>query len=427
MKRLRLNTIIRYAYLWVMIFLFTAELPLMLGLTTRRLAVVIAIFVLIAKRQQVKIIWGSINPTKISMFIVSLAFVTIISLLHTFTRTENNPYATYSEPWFFLYIVLYILVFSLFCAVEFKTLKEFVWVLIGIYLFQTVVVLRGLVDPAFRLHIYEAYNNTGDDRFIKTIEEGTRLMGINLIGAAGSVKMSTASLALVLLYTSRKIKSLWFWVSYMVIMIGTAFVGRTGILVEIALLIPLFLNGKGRAKNILYVLVFASILISAIMYVLSTLDPAVSESLLNWMTESFDSKDRGAVNEGVLQGGWPPFSLEFVFGTGMDTGYSQDGVIYTSDSGLIRTYMAYGVVGFVFYYLAMFKLLTSPRTRKCPREIRFFFGLCIAIAFIIEYKEPFMMKYIFPWAILTCILLYLKDMGNNSKVVINSVSNDKKN
>lgn len=391
-------------------FLFTTELPLFAGLTTRRFAVLVAIIALFIKSKQVRQVWTLMNSKKVRSFFVLILLVACISFIHFLSRNVDNTVATYSEPWFFLYIILYVLVFSLFCAVEFQSLKEFAFVLVGVYLFQTLIIIRGLLNPSFRTFIYETFNNSaGDDRFGKTVEEGTRLMGINLAGAAGSIKMSTAAMSLVLLKMTNQIKTLWFWVFYAIIMLGTVFVGRTGILVEMGLLVPMVLSGKGRMGNLFQIVVVGIILISTIMSVLSLLDPVVSEVLWDWMTESFHASDRAAVNEGVLKGGIPPFSMDFILGTGMETGYTLNGITYDTDSGLIRTYMAYGIIGFILYYLAMFKLLTAHKLHFAPKSINVFFKTCVALAFIIEYKEPFMMKYMFPWAILACMLIFLKD------------------
>lgn len=410
-------------------FLFSTELPIAMGITTRRLAIIIAIGVLLLKKKQTMIVWRLLRKQKMSSFFICLLLVTLISLFHYFSRDQGGYAQSFSEPWYFIYIILFILVFSLYCAVEFRSLKEFVFVLVCVYLFQTVIVLRSLVDASFRTHIYESYNNlSGDDRFMDTIERGTRIVGINLAGAAGSVAMSTGALGLVALKVSGKIRTLWFWLLYAIIMVGTVFVGRTGILVEIGLLLPILLQREGRVKNLFYVALFAGLLVIVIMYVLSQVDPLVSEQLVYWMTESFDSSDRARVNEGVLQGGIPPFSVDFIFGTGLETGYSANGVLYTSDSGLIRTYMSYGIVGFILYYMAMFKLLTAPKLRMFGKHMRFFFCVCILIAFIIEYKEPFMMKYIFPQAILACMLLYSKDsMITADSEKLNSMKYDKTN
>lgn len=420
MSKISIRVLVRYLYLWVVLFLFTTELPLLAGLTSRRLAALIAIISLFIKSKQVKQVWKYLDSRRVRSFFTLIFLVALISVVHYLSRDYSNPLATYSEPWFFLYIILYVLVFSLFCAVEFKSLKEFVLVIVGVYLFQTLVVMGGVINPAFRTYIYESFNNIGgDDRFSKTVEEGTRLMGINLAGATGSINMSTAALSLVILKLTNKIQTLWFWILYAIIMLGTVFVGRTGILVEMGLLLPLVLFAKDKIKTLTQISVFIILLVGVLMFVLSTLDPVISDFLWEWMTESFRASNRAEVNEGVLKGGLPPFTIDFIFGTGMDTGYSANGVVYDTDSGLIRTYMAYGIVGFVFYYLAMFKLLMSPKLKAVSRDILLFFYVCVAFAFLIEYKEPFMMKYIFPWSIVTCKLLYLKDSNAKRQLIFN--------
>lgn len=396
----------RYLFLLVVMFLFTTEIPIISILTSRRLAIVIALLRLASKQSQIKSISRLLDVRKVRSFIALLSFACLISIIHVSFRDSGYSNASYFEPWYFLYLFLYVYVFSLFCAVEFRTLKEFVFVICGVYIIQSGIVLGGVLNTGFRMYIYENFY-FGDDRFDKTVTEGLRFIGINLAGADGSVKMSTAILFLVALKLSNNVKSFIFWTVYLFIFVGTIFIGRTGTIVEIALILPIVATGSHKIGKVFQITIISILAVSAVSYLLSLIDPVLSDYLLNWITAIFDEERRAGVSSGVIKQGIPPFSINFIFGTGMDVGYSTGGVTYDSDSGLIRTYMAIGVVGFILYYLSMFKLLTSVYIER--REMRLFFGLCVLLAFAIEYKEPFMLKYMFPQAILTCRLLYVKE------------------
>lgn len=407
-KHFSVSSICRYAYLWLVTFLFVSEFPLAMGFTTRRVALVLALVTLLVKKEQTMAVWKLLKIKNVKAFFLLLLGVFLINLIHSLTRIDYSHAITYSEPWYYAYIVLYILVFSIYCAVEFRNQREFVCVLVGVLLFQTLIVVQGLLDPTFRMYIYENFY-AGDDRFEDTVEEGTRLMGIGLVGADGSVKFASAALALMAYKLSSGLKNSLFWLGYSLLIIGTLFVGRTGVLIELALVLVLIIYSENKVRNMLIIAFFSCIVVYSLKTLLSSLDGFVGERILDWLTEGFYSGKRSSINEGILQGGLPPFSVDLIFGTGLDTGYKVGGIRYSSDSGLIRNYVANGIVGFILYYMAIFKLLTALKMNAVPSRIRQFFYVCIAIAFFIEYKEPFMMKYIFPWCIMSCMLLYLKD------------------
>ena len=119
MKLRILLSILRYLYLWIIIFLFIIEFPLMIGLTTRRLAIIVAIIYIIKNHKRFREIKKIFDHKKITYFFLSLIAVFCISIFHYLMRGENIDIAvTYSDPWYFLYIVLYVLVFSIYCAIK---------------------------------------------------------------------------------------------------------------------------------------------------------------------------------------------------------------------------------------------------------------------------------------------------------------------
>ena len=86
-------------------------------------------------------------------------------------------------------------------------------------------------------------------------------------------------------------------------------------------------------------------------------------------------------------------------------GYDGNGHFYRTDSGLLMTLMANGIVGFICYYLAMLNLLLLPKMKIIFKE-RLFFLLLISISFFIEFKEAFFLKYIYAWFVLTIMFLW---------------------
>ena len=105
----------------------------------------------------------------------------------------------------------------------------------------------------------------------------------------------------------------------------------------------------------------------------------------------------------------PGFSSEFIFGTGVRGGFTPGGNFVDSDSGYIINYSALGIVGSLFYYMANLNMYMITYYINIKKIGRYFLLMLICISFLIEYKEPFMMKYVFSYIIVTISLFKVLD------------------
>jgi len=402
----RVKDVVLYVFYFIVLFGFMFEVPMPMGLTSRRLALVVAIITLVFKRDSLHEIYKCLNKRKLNRFIISFIIIILLSILQTLSGSQNivGEYVSIIEPWYYVYMIGYILVFSLYCVVVFDSVKQYSTIIIGILLLQSAIVIYAISNPTFRMLIYE-FGNLNEGKMERTIENGTRVVGFLMGGADGSVIMSISCILLLLLRRNNQINRVVFYILYVFFIIITAFVGRTGILVEGALLIYDSLSGKNKIRNLAGLFVSAVLAVVILTSVLNNASEIDSEHYLEWMTEFLDKDSRESINQGVIQEGFPPLNSDLIFGTGLASGYSYGGKSYYSDSGYVRAYTSIGIVGMILYYWGLLNLLKSPsfKRKEC------FFTLLIIIAFVIEYKEPFMMKYVFPWAVLTCFLLSVKD------------------
>lgn len=402
------GNILRFLYHFIILFCFMTELPIVGPLTTRRFAVAVALATIVANHSKIKrLLPDLVDKKKLINSFFLLFFCAAITVIHHISIVIN-PNNIYIEYWYYFYIILYIFVFSIYCLIEFKTLKDLAMVWMAIMVVEAVAIYFAAISTPARMMLYETFYY-GDDRFEKSIEWGTRIVGIGIHSSTGSITMSATIIFMTYLRIKEKISMPLYMFSAFILVSSTMFIGRTGVLVELFIIAFYFIFYGVSVKKILYIVLSGLLLFSFVIYLLRSSDSSNSETLIKWMLEALDSEKRQDIYEGIGKGGFPPFTPEFFFGTGLATGYSANGVIYSADSGFIRIWMSIGLVGFIMFYYAMLLLLRTPKFSKCSKKLRRYLYYVILIAFVIETKEPFMMKYIFPWAIMTISLFMAKE------------------
>lgn len=375
------------------------EIRLPLGQTTRRISFIVGlVYILIHKEYANKLYKNCINDKKIKKFTCLALFCFVLSAFNV-VFADNSPSAQYFDWYGYIYFFLYVFLFGLFCVIAFVDSKEFMMTWSTVMVLQSIIILISLTSPALREFLYN-YCYTGDDRMEKMMESGTRLMGIGIHSSMGSVVMASACIMLIYLKIRKNIPNTIFITYYLLIFAATLFVGRTGMLVELAALIAFFLVDKNIKRNLAILSVLSLVVVILVYMLLSSLDEVVAESLYSWFTMTSESGGLEGTVSGIARHGWPPLNPELLFGTGIYVGYNYNGILYDPDSGYIRMYMAIGVIGLVCHYLALYYLLSAPKY-KYSKVMNRYFMIVLLIAYAIEYKEPYFWAYILPWAIFT--------------------------
>ena len=101
----------------------------------------------------------------------------------------------------------------------------------------------------------------------------------------------------------------------------------------------------------------------------------------------------------------PPLSLNTIVGTGEVFDAEKSVNASGHDSGYIQTYFSLGFVFAIVFYVSYFLFLI--RITKLKNLLILLF--LIFILFVVEFKEPFIFKYILPFYILTLTVLYNKE------------------
>lgn len=399
-------TILPLLYQFGMVFGFVSRMRLG-PFTSLRLTLLIALIVIIFKYKEVFKLIKSLNRSKLRVSLLLLGGLLLITLFHSF-GSHNIDYE-YFDAADVIIIIVSMLIMGAWAGVTFHSFERFAWILVAVGLVQSLCVFGTAVNPEFKYFITEHFF---DERFAEKansafMENIARSFGIGIAWSSGSLVLAYCCFALVGLRLEKKINMLWFGVLFAIIAGATAFVGRSGFIVEIGLLL-FYGIFTGKVRSIFAVISVVIIGLIVFNKVMSYLNPFVAESTQRWMLGFMDSDKVSHTNEGIIKGGFPEFSSIFIFGTGVEFG-QYNGQSFYADSGYIKSYTSIGVVGMICYYIGILYLLISTFPKRQHKMHRFFLWMAIAAIYLVEYKEPFIGMFVYTWMIFVMGLLWNKE------------------
>ena len=272
---------------------------------------------------------------------------------------------------------------------------------------QSIITIGSFLNPEFKQFILSAIVVGGND-----IKDGFRAIGFtSASGAAFSIiQFCGVFSGLMLLNYTRDnlIKSIFIWIFIVIGLLSTLIIGRTGLLCSIiAIIYFLFINFNLK-KAILYSVI--TFMISQINFIkllenqTEVIDGFNIELFKNWIEDGFILKNNNTV-EAISRMPIPPLSLNTIVGTGEVFDAEKSVNASGHDSGYIQTYFSLGFVFAIVFYVSYFLFLI--RITKLKNLLILLF--LIFILFVVEFKEPFIFKYILPFYILTLTVLYNKE------------------
>jgi hypothetical protein len=287
-------------------------------------------------------------------------------------------------------------------------------------IFQSIVVFASALNLSFRVFLF---NNTLADQYeadmIMAVLNGTRICGIQLMASAGSLMLCTGCVLLVYLIINKRISNGCFFINFGMIALATMLIGRTGFYVEIALMLVYFIGYKSPKKYI-SIIAGALVLFLVLVYAASRLDTWVIAYYKRWIGEIFYSERVQQTLDWIGASNIPEFSKEMLFGTNVMKGILPTGFIMQSDSGYARMYCAVGIVGCILYYGSFFIMFTSIAWKIKEKKNKLYYLLCVLFTFAIEYKEPFFMKYFFPFTVLALgMFIVLQERKRHENMLFN--------
>jgi hypothetical protein len=272
---------------------------------------------------------------------------------------------------------------------------------------QSIITIGSFLNPEFKQFILSAIVVGGND-----IKDGFRAIGFtSASGAAFSVIQfcGVFSGLMLLKYTrDNLIKSIFILIFIVIGLLSTLIIGRTGLLCSIIAIIYFLLINFNLKKVILYSVI--TFIISQINFInllenqTEGIDGFNIEFFKNWIEDGFILKNNNTV-EAISRMPIPPLSLNTIVGTGEVFDAEKSVNASGHDSGYIQTYFSLGFVFAIVFYVSYFLFLI--RITKLKNLLILLF--LIFILFVVEFKEPFIFKYILPFYILTLTVLYDKE------------------
>lgn len=381
-------------------------------ITSMRIVLVIVCATLFIKRHKVKTILQNLDKHSISKAKILLMGVLIITCIHSL----GNQYANceYFSPFEIITIVIGIMAVGIWCVLEIKSFDRFIFLLSAVGLIQGISVFISFVYAPFQSFIID---NFMTEEFVSKVEEAdiadlARTPGIGLAWSSGSLIMSFCCLGLIALKARERISTIEFAVAYSIIMGGTALMGRTGLIVELCFLLY-FCVTSGKKSVVLGIVLSGILGLLGLNWLMSQIDPVIAEATQRWMFAFLDGEAVSRTNEGVTKDGFPPFSLDFLIGTGVRYGH-YEGYNFYADSGYIKSYTSIGIIGMLCYYGGLLNLMLSGFSTLISKNIKRLLYLAVLALLIVEYKEPFFKFFTYSWVVFTMGLLYTNE-ANETK------------
>lgn len=404
-----LQILFKFLIRFVLLYGFLVTYHMGHGLTSRYLSLFVSVLIILYRREKLDVIMNSISKRKIKISFL-LFFSCSFILLASYALLPVSHYSThnvYIEWWHFPYQMFFVLVFSIYCAVEYDTFSDFLYTWLFFIVIEAFLIYAAVVNDSLRMFLY-AISYVGDGRFDSTIEAGTRIMGLGIYASDGSLTMSTGVIALIFLKLRNKINDICFFVCNIIIFSATMFIGRTGVLVEIFLMISYVILSRRMRFSIIWFLLAIMVVPLMISFLLGHLSMDSSDHLMEWMLGAFSEEDQIGTLQTATRSGLQ-MNEYFLFGNGGLMRGTFDGYRYNSDSGYLKMLTAIGVIGSCCYYLGMLCVFLSIKI-KLKQITDLFPFLVIFVAFVIEIKEPYFMKLRIPWFVYTVLLLNAIDL-----------------
>lgn len=332
-------------------------------------------------------------------FLFALTLVFLVALIQYYFSTDSAQLSRI--VWFTLFSIIAPFLFVSFI----KSRNELLFLISFAVAFQAMFAILSFINPAIKELFYSLIiftSNFNEDQVLRAVAFAS-------IGGAGlSVIQSIGVISSLILLKTNKFSLysyilLWFVV--IIILISIVLIGRTGLLISFLCLLIYFISELKNFKNIIAIsLIFIAIyqinLINILEIFTSNVDGFNVDMFTAWIENAFTIKNNDTSGE-LSNMPIPPISFQTLIGTGRVVHESGFGNASDHDSGYIQTYYSLGLLIAGFFYSIYFLFLRDQIRRK--KNINLY--ILVFIMFMIEIKEPFIFQYVFPFFVLSIILV----------------------
>ena len=400
-----LGFVIRTVILFCFIYEFVlAAIPYSL-FSSRKIAFVIMGGYFIVKRYSLHPLFSNKLYRKLLYsFLFCCIYVSILYFLHIGIGS--------SAVGWFVYFPIYSIIGSFLCAGFFDwNYEELIKSIAIVTIFQAFWCILTFYNFEIRLLNESLFIIEEDANIDFLVESRVRSIG----GAGASLSIILAFSSFSFLYFILKGKKIFVnSCFYIVCAFATFLVGTTGMLIFLASLSCVLLSITKRKRNIIFIIF---IFFSFSFFISETskfMDIDKYDNLTYKMNDFFTNADQSGTMLSLSYQKVPPISFETIIGTGLSRGRTFSGLICTHDGGYYRTYFGLGLIMTILFYVILYLTMYRMLNRKNINfSMRLLLLTYLIMCVIIEYKEPFMFRYI-PFLLFAIYCLKIQeDSGYN--------------
>ncbi len=270
---------------------------------------------------------------------------------------------------------------------------------------QSLFIAYSYVSPEYRLWLSQMLIQGGNI----PLTTSTQVPGFsNSSGALLSVIQGLGVFsALYAARLSRSFLTICFYSSVALLnMASTIVVGRTGLIMSVIFLPVFFIVGNWKQRQALVAIVGAAglglmVIAGSLFSTLSAFNPRTA-NVGEWALEFFQRGTETVFFSDFGSMPVPPLSMQTLLGTGLVLAENREANASGSDSGYVQTYYALGLLMAFAFYATMFGVCL--RYVLLSRD-RLLFAVLLLSMFVVEVKEPFIYKYIYPFFVISVVYM----------------------
>lgn len=394
----------RKCLLWVTLFLYFFGLD-MFGQNMRKVAIVIGMIYILCHIDKLRKILKHTGTKHLYLFFF-LGLLWSSGLIYRSIFYIRNSSSTYLSSLDLFYLFIQVFIMAFFVVICCKNMSEFGKAVVSMMIMQSIIAFLSIFCSPVKKILGVYYSFTGYNNIYFYLENSTTGVGIGLVASTGSIIMLTSQILIVYLRLARVIGQNRFIVSYLTIMLGEVFIGRTGLYLSIVLLLFFFLSERPVVSKYLLIIKIFMLVAVGICGFLLVIRSVYPSLYTRWIERIFEAwfgmikKGSSVTLETIKKMTYPKLTWETLWGTSVIGGISYAGTEFHNDVGYFQTYFGLGLFGAIAYYLGYLILFMYPVIRH-RTFLKRFFVFAVLVMYIAEFKEPVMHQATFPFMILT--------------------------
>lgn len=404
----------------LLIFMFiykSTPIEGMTFITSERVAVLLFFFMAIIKKQWKVCFYKNLYIDKLWKYeLIFQSFLLLYTIILILLIGWGDG-DTLTEQIINFLVVTPIAVYSL--SIVINSTEELLKILLVVTIFQSIVVLMGVLNPTVgdiidNLQINKTYVYW-DYPYYRSLGYAT---GIACVAAKGSLIMALGCIASYF-FIRKKNKQILYWFAYLLISVAMTAVARTGLVFALIVLCFLIMDSSSNMNLVKRILILLSGLLFGIFITVLVISQGllVDYSIVDVFPRVYDLYERGFFDsffryyidsDSTII---PSVSWATIVGTNILSGTSGNDITVNVDGGYLRMYVALGIPLTMFFYLFQIGIMIKAKriiVDKVKKTLAFLF---ILLMFLGEFKEfYFYLRYLIVIYFVYCHLVEIENM-----------------